>query len=560
MFNNLPMQAKVLSLLGAIALVGVIAAAIMAFQIASVETVYGAIMTGPERALLAQARANRDIERTRGLLYEYGVVTSQADNDRVAGEINQAKAEFNGYMDQAEAGLPADKDKLEQLRSDYMQAFEGSCHSAMKYMGSNDNANGLKEMQTRCSPALTSAEEQLRGYADQSNRAAEARSNQLNRNAGSTIVTLCSLGALAMAVIGLIAYLLTRKGIVGPLRALNTTMTEMDKGKLDLTVPGQGRKDELGEMAHTLDAFRKGLLEAGRLRDAAEASKAADLARLQREREVVEAFQGKMVSLADSFVRSSGEVSEAAQSLSATAEETSRQAQTVSSAAEEAATNVQTVAAATEEMTVSIREIGAQVHTSNNVTIEAAREAETTQTDMRALADAAQAIGDVVNLINDIASQTNLLALNATIESARAGEAGKGFAVVAAEVKALAQQTGKATEDISRRVMEIQSATQRSVSAIDRIVSTIEQVRGISTAIAAAVEQQGAATDEIAGNTARAADGTTQVTENIFGVGRAAEQTGAASTQLMGLSGHLSAQAEDLKSEVEGFVTALRAA
>jgi methyl-accepting chemotaxis protein len=560
MFNNLPMQAKVLSLLSAIALVGVIAAGIMAFQIASVENVYGAIITGPERALLAQARANRDIERTRGLLYEYGVVTSQADNDRVTREINEAKTEFGTYIDQAETGLPADKAKMEALRSAYLQALDDSCHTAMAYMRANDNANGMKEMQTNCSPALTSAEDQLRTYADLSAKVAEAKSDQLKRSAASTIIVLCSLGAFAMAVIGLVAYILTRKGIVGPLRALNATMTDMDKGQLDVAVPGQGRKDELGAMAHTLDAFRKGLLEAGRLREAAETAKAADIARLQREREVVEAFQGKMVTLADSFVRSSNEVSEAAQSLSATAEETSRQAQTVSSAAEEAATNVQTVAAATEEMTVSIREIGAQVHTSNNVTIEAAREAETTQTDMRALADAAQAIGDVINLINDIASQTNLLALNATIESARAGEAGKGFAVVAAEVKALAQQTGKATEDISRRVTEIQSATQRSVSAIDRIVATIEQVRGISTAIAAAVEQQGAATDEIAGNTARAADGTTQVTENIFGVGRAAEQTGAASTQLMGLSGHLSSQAEDLKIEVEGFVTALRAA
>ena len=196
----------------------------------------------------------------------------------------------------------------------------------------------------------------------------------------------------------------------------------------------------------------------------------------------------------------------------------------------------------------------------SNITTEAATEAQRTQEEIRALADAAHRIGEVVNLINSIASQTNLLALNATIEAARAGEAGKGFAVVASEVKALATQTARATSDIGQRVAEIQNATQRSVESIGRIVGTVDQVRGISSAIAAAVEQQGAATNEIASNTARAADGTGQVTENIFGVGRAAEQTGAASTQLMSLSGNLSGQADDLKREVEAFVSALKAA
>jgi methyl-accepting chemotaxis protein len=560
MFNNLPMQAKVLSLLGALAATAIASVVILAVQIAHVDGRYSHVIDGPEQGNLAQARANRRVATTMASLYEYGVVTSQADNDRVAKALKTTAAEFDDQIDKAEAGLPEDKAALESIRADYHKALDSQCAAAMVYMGANDNVNGQREMQANCAPAFAALSQKLKALGDKIRDDLDKESSQISDGVHGLIITIAIVSSVVLLLIGGLAFWLTRKGIVEPLRALNATMTEMDKGQLELTVPGQGRKDELGAMAHTLDAFRMGLLEARRLREAAEAAKAADLARLQREREVVEAFQGKMVSLADSFVRSSGEVSEAAQSLSATAEETSRQAQTVSAAAEEAATNVQTVAAATEEMTVSIREIGAQVHTSNHVAVEAAKEAEATQTDIRALADAAQAIGDVVNLINDIASQTNLLALNATIESARAGEAGKGFAVVAAEVKALAQQTGKATEDISHRVGEIQNATQRSVAAIDRIVGTIEQVRGISGAIAAAVEQQSAATEEIASNTARAADGTTQVTENIFGVGRAAEQTGAASTQLMGLSGHLSSQAEDLKSEVEGFVTALRAA
>jgi methyl-accepting chemotaxis protein len=374
----------------------------------------------------------------------------------------------------------------------------------------------------------------------------------------STII-ICAVAVLlvAMAVIALMAGIFV---VSRPLDRIVATLRKLSDNDLKVVVPHTDSSNEVGNIARALEILREGLAEASELRAAADAAKTADLARLQREREIVESFQGKMIGLANAFVRSSGEVSEAAQSLSATAEETARQAQVVTGAAEEAATNVQTVAAATEEMTVSIREIGSQVQASGTITADAASEAQSTQADIRALADAAQAIGEVVNLINNIASQTNLLALNATIESARAGEAGRGFAVVAAEVKQLAQQTGRATEDISRRVAEIQTATQRSVEAIERIVGTVEQVRGISTAIAAAVEQQGAATDEIAGNTARAADGTTQVTDNIFGVGRAAEQTGAASTQLMALSGNLSHQAADLKQEVDTFVSALRAA
>ena len=183
-----------------------------------------------------------------------------------------------------------------------------------------------------------------------------------------------------------------------------------------------------------------------------------------------------------------------------------------------------------------------------------------TEGEIRALSDAATGINEVVGLIQTIAAQTNLLALNATIEAARAGEAGKGFAVVASEVKQLAQQTAKATEDIGHKVGLIQNATERTVESINRIVATIDSVRDISTAIASAVEQQGAATHEIAGNTSRAADSATAVTENIFGVGRAAEMTGAASTQLMGLSGSLSAQASRLETEVGDFVAQLRAA
>jgi methyl-accepting chemotaxis protein len=232
----------------------------------------------------------------------------------------------------------------------------------------------------------------------------------------------------------------------------------------------------------------------------------------------------------------------------------------VTGAAGEAAGNVQTVAAATEEVAVSIREINSQVGTAAQATTGAADEAARTEAEIRELSVAAANVGEVVNLIANIASQTNLLALNATIEAARAGDAGKGFAVVASEVKALATQTARATEEISRKVGEIQGATQRTVDSIVHIVAAIGNVRSISAAIASAVEQQGAATHEIAVNTARAADGTEQVTQTMQEVSRAVSMTGAASTQLMGLSGSLSEQAYDLQREVQNFVKQLSAA
>ena len=207
-----------------------------------------------------------------------------------------------------------------------------------------------------------------------------------------------------------------------------------------------------------------------------------------------------------------------------------------------------------------MREINGQVVHSSSIASTAADEAASTEANIRSLSEAAEKIGDVVNLIRDIAGQTNLLALNATIEAARAGEAGKGFAVVASEVKQLASQTAKATDDIAAKVGEIQTATADTVESIRRIVGTIGSIREMSSSIASAVEQQGAATREIASNTTRAAQGAGHVTDNISGVGHAAEMTGTAATQLMGLSSNLSSQADSLTQEVETFVRTLRSA
>jgi methyl-accepting chemotaxis protein len=378
-------------------------------------------------------------------------------------------------------------------------------------------------------------------------------------NARATLVNLVMSGvALALAAVAAGFVVL---GVTTPLARLTAAMAKVAGGALDEAIPSTERRNEIGDMARALIVFRDGLAETRRMREEQAEAERRAAERLVAERHAIaDQFQTAMGALAESFVRSSDEVAEAARGLSATAEETSRQASGVASASEQASSNVQTVAASSEEMAASVQEITGQVARAAKIAGRAVTAANESETGIRALSAAAERIGDVVLLIRTIAGQTNLLALNATIEAARAGDAGRGFAVVASEVKALADQTAKATDDISRRIDEIQSATDSSVASIGQIVTTIGEIRDTTSAIAGAVEQQSAATHEIASNTQQAARGAHHVTETIAGVGQAAEMTGAAATQLMGLSNGLTGRAGDLKREVASFVERLRGA
>ncbi len=274
--------------------------------------------------------------------------------------------------------------------------------------------------------------------------------------------------------------------------------------------------------------------------------------------QTADAFEAKVGTLVSMLSSGATELQATAQSMSATATQTNKQATTVAAAAEEASAGVQTVAAAAEELASSINEIGRQVAHSTKITEKAVGDARRTDTIVRALADGAQKIGDVVQLINGIAAQTNLLALNATIEAARAGDAGKGFAVVASEVKSLATQTAKATDEIGAQIKQIQGATREVVEAIKAIGATIDEVNVIASNIAAAVEEQGAATAEIARNVQQTAASTQQVTATIAGVSQAANDTGIAAGQVLGAASGLSQRAEQLTGEVNRFVAGVR--
>ncbi|UDF04678.1 methyl-accepting chemotaxis protein [Asticcacaulis sp. AND118] len=371
---------------------------------------------------------------------------------------------------------------------------------------------------------------------------------------------------LTLAVTGILALLagslwVAIKVISRPLQNIDRSVTRISEGAYDTPIPERTANDEIGSLWRSIRVLRDRAAEAEQLKVEQQMAEKRAYAELMAERNRIAAeFEKHMGDLATRFISSSRTVAEAARGLNETAEDASHRAASVSQAAIDAANNVQNVAAATEELSASVGEINHQVVRTAEVTQSAVEEAKKTEVAIQTLSNAAQQIGEVINLIQAIAAQTNLLALNATIESARAGEAGKGFAVVASEVKQLAQQTAKATDDIRAKISEIQSATAVTVGSIDAIVKTIETIGGLTGSIAASVEQQGAATNEIAANTNRAATGTRDVTGHISGVDQAAQMTGHAAQQLLGLSSELEERSADLQGEVVAFVERLRAA
>jgi methyl-accepting chemotaxis protein len=366
------------------------------------------------------------------------------------------------------------------------------------------------------------------------------------------------LGISAILGIGIGIYLVRDvsagiASIVKPMQALGT-------GDLTAIVPHQGMKTEIGTMGDALQVFKQALIDKRAADQAAAADAEAKIERGRRVDEITRNFETMIGEIVETVASASTELEASAGTLTATAERAQELTTTVAAASEEASTNVQSVASATEEMASSVNEISRQVQDSAAIAGQAVNQARHTNDRVGQLASAAARIGDVVELINNIAGQTNLLALNATIEAARAGDAGKGFAVVASEVKALAEQTAKATGEISTQIAGIQAATQESVSAIKEIGDTIGRMSEIASTIASAVEEQGAATQEISRNVQQAAQGTMQVSSNITDVQRGASETGSASTQVLSAAQSLSSDSTRLKVEVSSFLTAVRAA
>jgi methyl-accepting chemotaxis protein len=372
------------------------------------------------------------------------------------------------------------------------------------------------------------------------------------------MLVLTILTVAAVVGIGVSIYLV--RDVANGISSIVKPMQALGAGDLSAHVPHQGMKTEMGTMGDALQVFKQALIDKRAADEAAAADAEAKIERGRRVDKITSDFEAMIGEVVETVSSASTELEASAGTLTATAERSQELTTSVAAASEQASTNVQSVASATEEMASSINEISRQVQESANIAGQAVQQARQTNDRVSELATAAARIGDVVELINNIAGQTNLLALNATIEAARAGEAGRGFAVVASEVKALAEQTAKATGEISTQIAGIQAATQDSVGAIKEIGDTIGRMSEIASTIASAVEEQGAATQEISRNVQQAAQGTMQVSSNITDVQRGASETGSASSQVLSAAQSLSSDSTRLKVEVSNFLNAVRAA
>jgi methyl-accepting chemotaxis protein len=378
--------------------------------------------------------------------------------------------------------------------------------------------------------------------------------------ANSALLTMGALVALALAA-SFASVILMARSISRPLKRLVEVMARLSSGNTAIEVTGRDRGDEIGSMAAAVQVFKDNMIRACELGNEAGAAKAKAEADRKREMaQMADQFERTVGGIITAVSDTASELQTAAQALSSSSVETTHQSTVVAAASEQAAANVRTVAAAAEELSGSVREISRQVSESANVARRAVAQAEQTTGEVSGLSTGAQKIGAIVDLIKDIASKTNLLALNATIEAARAGEAGKGFAVVASEVKALAEQTSKATAEITGHIGAVQSSTDQAAGAILGIGKTIDDINHIAATIAAAVDEQGSATEEIARNVDQAAQGTTEVTRNIASVNRAAETSSASASQVLSSATELATQSEKLRAEMRNFLTTVRAA
>jgi methyl-accepting chemotaxis protein len=386
----------------------------------------------------------------------------------------------------------------------------------------------------------------------------KAAQNGADDYASAFMMLAVILGIAVITGVAISFYLV--RDISAGIASIVTPMQALGKGDLSAKVPHQDEKTEIGAMADTLQVFKEALIAKKAADEAAALDAEAKIERGRRVDAITRNFESMIGEIVQTVSSASTQLEASAGTLSSTAERSQQLTTMVAAASEEASTNVQSVASATEELSSSVNEISRQVQESARMAGDAVGQARTTNDRVSELSKAAARIGDVVELINTIAGQTNLLALNATIEAARAGEAGRGFAVVASEVKALAEQTAKATGEIGQQITGIQAATQESVNAIKEISGTIERLSEISSTIAAAVEEQGAATQEISRNVQQAAQGTQQVSANITDVQRGANDTGSASSQVLSAAQLLSGDSTRLRLEVGKFLESVRAA
>jgi methyl-accepting chemotaxis protein len=436
--------------------------------------------------------------------------------------------------------------------ADYTSARDGHLQTLLGGVKPDINANDWSKLSVERLATLLAVAESALG-------AAKAHAEAQYSTAMSSLILHLGLlfGALVLSIGGM---LVISRHVLRPLQTIRDAMLKVAGGDLSADASFPGRTDEIGSLAEALGTFKQNAADKARIEDEQRVRRAHSEQRQQAVAGYISAFEGQVREALMALSSASEQMRATSDGMSRTAERSNNQVRTVAGASEEASVNVQTVAAASEELSTSIAEISRQVDTAATIAGRAVEETRATDKTIQGLAEIATRIGDVIKLINDIAGQTNLLALNATIEAARAGEAGKGFAVVASEVKSLANQTAKATEDISAQISAVQNVTKDAVEAIKRIGGTIDEVSSVATSIASAVEQQGAATQEITRSTQQAAQRTREVSENVSGVMADADATGEAAKGVKSAAEALGKQSERLRGQVDDFLAKIRSA